>query len=155
MSGGAIVGTAFFVLLTFAALSSAIAILQPAVSYLEENWDMSIKKAAIVAGSLCWAVGIFSVLSLTSWSEYYPLAGMFSTFETSNIMGIIDYVTANYMMLVGGILIAVFSGWLFKGDWVEKEFDGIHPMLKTVWLWLARVVAPVSVTIALYSALTA
>ncbi len=155
MNGGAIVGTAFFVLLTFAALSSCIAILQPAVSYLEENWNMSIKKAAIVAGSLCWTIGILSVLSLTTWSEYYPLAGMFDTFATSNIMGIIDYVTANYMMLVGGILIAVFSGWLFKDGWAEKEFDGVHPLLYKTWLWLARVVAPVSVTIALYSALTA
>jgi NSS family neurotransmitter:Na+ symporter len=154
MQAGALVGTIFFVLLTFAALSSCIAILQPAISYLEESHGMSIKKSALLAGASAWLLGIFSIVSYNVWSGYYPLS-MFKTFENSTIMGIIDYATANYMMLVGGILIAVFSGWMLKSGSMEKEFDGVNPVLFKIWLWLARVVAPVAVTVALYAALSA
>ncbi|MGY8986355.1 MAG: sodium-dependent transporter [Sphingomonadales bacterium] len=154
MSGGSFIGSIFFILLTFAALSSCIAILQPAVSYLEESWGFNVKKAALTAGGSVWILGIFSVLSANVWAGYYPLS-MFETFSTSTIENIIDYATANYMMLFGGILIAIFSGWLFKDGWAEKEFEGVHPILFKTWLWLARIVAPVAVTIALYTALTA
>lgn len=154
MQAGAFVGTIFFVLLTFAALSSCIAILQPAISYLEESHDMSIKKSAFIAGGTAWLLGIFSIVSYNVWSGYYPLS-MFKTFENSTVMGIIDYATANYMMLVGGILIAVFTGWMFKSNWMEEEFDGVHPVLFKTWQWLARIVAPVAVTIALYAAISA
>lgn len=154
MNLGAIVGSIFFLLLTFAALSSAIAILQPAVSYLEESWGMSVGKSSVVAGGAAWALGIGSVLSYNLWSTYYPL-GFMKTFETSTVMGVIDFITANYMMLGGGILIAVFVGWSFKYDWVKEEFKDESPILFAIWLWLARVVAPASVAIALYFQLSA
>jgi len=153
MNLGAIVGTVFFLLLSFAALSSAIAILQPAVSYLEESWGMSVKKSALVAGIAAWAIGVGSVLSYNHLAEFYPLS-FFDTFDDSTILGVIDYITANYMMLVGGILIAIFVGWSFKPEWVRSEFKGKNQLLFTIWLWLARVVAPVAVAIALYTQLT-
>ena len=124
------------------------------VSYLEESWGMSIKGASMAAGGLAWALGIGSVLSYTLWSTFYPL-GFMETFETSTVMGIIDFITANYMMLGGGILIAVFVGWSFKDDWIKEEFKNESPILFTIWLWLARVVAPASVAIALFFQLTA
>jgi NSS family neurotransmitter:Na+ symporter len=154
MNLGVVVGSVFFLLLTFAALSSAIAILQPAVSYLEESWGMSVKKAAVTAGGAAWFLGIGSVLSFNLWKGYYPLSFL-KTFETSTVMGVVDFITANYMMLVGGILIAVFVGWSFKPGWAESEFRNENPVLFTIWLWLARVFAPAAVAIALYVQLTA
>ena len=153
MNLGAIVGSIFFLLLTFAALSSAIAILQPAVSYLEESWGMSVKKAAVSAGGVAWFLGIGSVLSYNYWAEFYPLS-FIEGFDTSTVMGVIDFITANYMMLGGGILIAVFVGWSFKPGWAESEFKKENQLLFTIWLWLARVFAPASVAIALYFQLT-
>lgn len=153
MNLGAIVGSVFFLLLTFAALSSAIAILQPAVSYLEESWGMSVKKSALVAGITAWALGIGSVLSYNLWLEFYPL-DFIDTFETSTVMGIVDFITANYMMLVGGILISVFVGWSFKSEWIKNEFrDEKNPMWFKAWLWLVRIVAPLAVAVALINQL--
>ena len=154
MDLGIVVGSVFFLLLTFAALSSAIAILQPAVSYLEESWGMSVKKATVTAGGAAWFLGIGSVLSYNLWKGYYPLS-FFDTFQTSTVMDVVDFITANYMMLVGGILIALFVGWGFKPGWAESEFKGENPVLFTIWLWLARVFAPAAVAIALYVQLTA
>ena len=70
-------------------------------------------------------------------------------------MGVVDFITANYMMLVGGILISVFVGWSFKSEWVKGEFEGEHPLMFTIWLWLVRIVAPAAVTIALANQLFA
>lgn len=154
MEYGGAVGTVFFLLLTFAALSSAIAIIQPAVSYLEESHGMSVKASALTAGAVAWFIGLGSILSYNVWAGHYPLP-MFDTFRDSNFMSVIDYVTANYLMLVGGILIAVFVGWSFKADWVKSEFKGDNPIFFNTWLWLVRVVAPASVAIALYFQLTA
>ena len=153
MEYGGAVGTVFFVLLTFAALSSAIAIIQPAVSYLEESHGLSVKAASLTAGAVAWFIGLGSIFSYNIWAGHYPLP-MFDTFRESNFMGVVDFVTANYMMLVGGILIAVFVGWSFKSDWVKSEFEGEHPLMFTIWLWLVRIAAPASVAIALYFQLT-
>lgn len=154
MNLGAPVGTVFFLLLTFAALASCIAILQPSVSYLEERWGFSVKGATLTAGAAAWALGLFSVLSYAGWRDYFPLAAWFETFETSTVRDIIDFVTANYMMLVGGILIALFVGWSFKSDWLGGEFKGLSPVYYHAWLWLVRIVAPAAVAIALYNQLT-
>ena len=154
MQFGGAVGTVFFVLLTFAALSSAIAIIQPAVSYLEESHGLSVKAASLTAGAVAWFIGLGAIFSYNIWAGHYPLP-MFETFEEAHFMGVVDYVTANYLMLVGGILIAVFVGWSFKSEWVKGEFEGEHPIVFTIWLWLVRIVAPASVAIALYFQLTA
>ena len=154
MNLGVVVGSVFFLLLTFAALSSAIAILQPTVSYLEGTWNMSVRKATLTAGGAAWFLGIGSVLSFNIWKGYYPLS-FFETFEDSTVMGVVDFITANYMMLVGGILIALFVGWSFKTDWIKEEFRDENPVLLMIWLWLARVFAPAAVAIALYVQLTA
>jgi neurotransmitter:Na+ symporter, NSS family len=149
MQFGVVVGTVFFVLLFFAAFTSCIAILQPAVSYLEERWNMSIKKAALVAGAGAWVLSLGSILSFNAWAGLYPLR-LFDTFAESTIMDIVDFVTANYMMLVGGILISLFVGWSFKPDWMKHEFKGMNPLWYTLWLWLVRVFSPAAVAIALY-----
>lgn len=154
MNFGAVVGGIFFLLLTFAALTSCIAILQPAVSYLEESHGMGVKKATLVAGGTVWILGLASVLSVNIWAGFYPLS-MFETFETSTVTGIIDFFTANYMMLGGGILIAIFTGWQFKEGWARSEFGENEGLIYTAWLWLARVFAPAAVAIALFTQLMA
>lgn len=152
MRFGTAVSSVFFILLTFAALSSAIAIIQPAVSYLEEKHGMSVRSAAYTAGAVAWFIGLGSVFSYNVWAGHAPLP-MFETFDDTNFMGVVDFITANYMMLVGGILIAVFVGWSFKSDWVKGEFKDDHPLFFTIWLWLVRIVAPAAVTIALVNQL--
>lgn len=154
MDLGAGVGTMFYLLLFFAAFTSCIAILQPAVSYLQRRWDMSVSMAAVVAGIVAWCLGAGSVLSFNLWKSFYPLS-VFNIFRASTILDIVDFVTANYMMLVGGILISLFVGWCFKKEWIEDEFRGLNPVWRILWLWLVRLISPLAVVLALYYQLTA
>ena len=110
---------------------------------------MGVRKAALVAGAGAWILGIGSILSFNVWAGLYPL-GMFETFASKTVLDIIDFVTANYMMLVGGILISLFVGWNFKVEWMKAEFKDVNPAFFTIWLWLVRIVSPAAVAIALY-----
>lgn len=147
MTGGQFVGGAFFLLLTFAALSSSIAILQPAVSYLEESHGMSASKAAIVASVAAWVIGFGSVFAYNIWSDITIIGDR-------NFMDSIGYVTDNIMMPLGGILIALFAGWKFKIKDLKEEFgEAADSIYFTAWLWLSRVVAPAAVTYIMISGL--
>lgn len=150
MNFGSFVGAIFFVLLTFAALTSCIAILQPAVAYLEESWGFSVIKATITSAGAAWVIGIGCVLSYNVWAGWYPL-NFIGFFEGQTFMGVIDYVTANIMMPVGGILIALFTGWKISAEMTRGEFGEGEDLIHTIWLWLSRVVAPAGVAWIMYT----
>ena len=144
MPGGAIFGALFFLLLAFAAITSIIAIIEPIVAYAEDRWHMKRTMACVVFGLIGWAIGIASVFSFNVWKGVTPLA-MFDVFEGKTIYDLIDYFTANIMMPVGAILIALFVGWRMKPEMIEGDLSFSHPLLFKTWLWIMRVVAPIAI----------
>jgi len=153
MPGGAVFGALFFLLLAFAAITSIIAILEPIVAYAEDRWHMKRAAACVVFGFLGWSIGIASVLSFNAWSDVTPLA-MFDVFDGKTVYDLIDYFTANIMMPVGAILIALFVGWRMKPAMIEGDLSFSHPLLFKTWLWIMRVVAPLAILGILVSGLT-
>jgi len=144
MPGGAVFGALFFLLLAFAAITSIIAIIEPIVAYAEDRWHMKRTMACVVFGILGWAIGMASVLSFNLWKGVTPLA-MFAVFEGKTIYDLIDYFTANIMMPVGAILIALFVGWRMKPEMIEGDLSFSHPLFFKTWLWIMRVVAPIAI----------
>jgi len=153
MPGGAVFGALFFLLLAFAAITSIIAILEPIVAYAEDRWHMKRTTACVVFGFIGWAIGIASVLSFNAWNDVTPLA-MFNVFDGKTVYDLIDYFTANIMMPVGAILIALFVGWRMKPEMIEGDLSFSHPLLFKTWLWIMRVVAPLAILGILVSGLT-
>jgi NSS family neurotransmitter:Na+ symporter len=144
MPGGAIFGALFFLLLAFAAITSIIAIIEPIVAYAEDRWHMRRTVACVVFGFLGWLIGIGSVLSFNIWKDV-TLLGMFDVFAGKTIFDLIDYFTANIMMPLGAILIALFVGWRMKPEVFEKELHFSRPWLLRTWIWMLRVVAPLAI----------
>ena len=70
---GVIFGKLFFVLLSIAALSSAISLLEPGVAWIVESLKTKRYKAAIGLGSIAWILGIFSALSFNLLSDFTPI----------------------------------------------------------------------------------
>ena len=139
MPGGAFFGTLFFTLLTFAAWSSAISLIEPAVAWLVENRAWSRIKASVLAGVVTWLVGIGSVLSFNHWKEIKLFGKTF--------FGVLDYLTANIMLPLGGVFIAIFVGWIMsRRSTLDELAMGDHAGYKIWWI-LVRVVAPVAVVI--------
>jgi len=70
---------------------------------------------------------------------------MFAVFEGKTIFDLIDYFTANIMMPLGAILIALFVGWRMQPEVLEKELNFGSPILFRTWVWMIRVVAPIAI----------
>lgn len=143
MPGGSIFGAVFFLLLAFAAITSLIAIIEPIIAYAEEKWGMQRTKGCVVFGFLAWLIGIGSVLSFNAWQGFTPL-DMIKALEGKTLYHLIDYITANLLMPIGAILIAVFVGWRMKRESLVEELPVMGPKLFTFWLWMIRTLVPLA-----------
>ena len=152
MPGGTIFGAIFFLLLAFAGVTSLIAIIEPIIAYAVDKWAMSRRLACVLFGSLAWLIGVGTVLSFSSWSNFAPL-GFLGIFEGMTIFDLIIYFTENLLMPLGGILIALFVGWRLRPDVLAEELSFGSTALFNVWLWTVRIVAPLAIIGVLYTSL--
>ncbi|MEO0615683.1 MAG: sodium-dependent transporter [Pseudomonadota bacterium] len=140
MPGGIVFSTLFFVLLSFAALTSAIGLMEPAVAWTVERFGLTRRAAAIMIGMVIWFVGIGTALSTNVMSEFRILGlDWFSA---------VDYLTSNIMLPLGGVLITVFAGWFMSRKSTSSELGGDSSIV-TAWRFLARYVAPIGVLLVL------
>jgi NSS family neurotransmitter:Na+ symporter len=146
MTGGIIFGTLFFILLFFAALTSAIGSLEPVVAWVEEHRGIKRSSAAIITCSSAFVIGLGSVFSFNIWSGWRPL-GFTGRFADSGFFDLIDYVTANLMMPLGGLLLALFVGWRISPQAVADELNIQNPWFFKTWFWLLRWVVPTSIAV--------
>lgn len=148
--GGLVFGTLFFILLFFAALTSVIGCLEPMIAWWEERFRMVRWKAAILVSASVFVLGLGTVFSFNLWSAWRPLA-FIDRFADFGYFEILDYVTANLMMPLGGILLAIFVGWRVRSQDIGQELQMRSPLLYRSWFWLLRWVAPLSIAGILYS----
>lgn len=152
MTGGVVFGAMFFILLAFAAVTSIIALIEPIVRYSEGRWGMRRRNGVLVFGTLAWAIGLLTVFSFNIWSDVTPL-GHFAAFAGKTIFDLIDYFTANVMMPLGGILMALFAGWLVKPAVLADDLNFGGATLFKAWLWMIRIVVPLAILWVLYTSI--
>ncbi len=140
MPYSALFAAIFFLLLVFAALSSAISLIEPAVARLTEKRPISRVGATWLVGGLSWLLGIGSVLSFNLLSAN-KLAG-------KTFFDWMDYLTSNIMLPLGGMLIAIFAGWVMHKKSSQDEL-AIKGFGYQSWLFLTRFVAPLAVLLVL------
>jgi len=139
MTGGLFFATLFFILLTFAAWTSSLGLIEPAIAWMTESLNWSRVKASAVAGSTIWFLGLGSVFSFNIWSgEEYRIFGR-------NIFDNIDYLATNIMLPLGGFAISIFAGWVMCRVSSSDELGIGTGRGYTAWLWLSRIVAPLAV----------
>ncbi|HET8801081.1 MAG TPA: sodium-dependent transporter, partial [Marinobacter sp.] len=144
MPMGSLFGTLFFVLLIFAAWTSGISLLEPIVEWLEEQKGMNRMVSTLGAGLVCWALGIASILSLNLWADFAPL-NFVPMLEGKTIFDLLDFFTANILLPLGGLLVAVFAGWVMSRKVLESELALSAPMFR-LWYVTLRFITPVAVT---------
>lgn len=138
MPGGVLFGSIFFVLVSIAAWSSAISLLEPCVAWLIETKNMGRITANLLLAGFAWLLGLGSVLSFNIWSEY-KLAG-FTFFD------FLDFLTANIMLPLSGLMIALFVGFVMKEEAVNAELEGTSSLVAEFWRATLRYIAPVAIT---------
>ena len=154
MEAGVLIGTLFFILLVFAAWSSAISLIEPAVAWMVENRGMNRIYASVWCGVLTWFVGLGTVFSFNLWqNETWSLTLFGHTlFENKTFFDTLDGLTANIMLPMGGLFIAIFAGWLMKTESSKNELNTTESGYN-IWQILIRFVAPTAVMIVFLQAI--
>ncbi len=139
MALGVLFGTLFFVLVTFAAVTSAISIVEPAMAFAVERFNAKRWHVAFLLGIVCWILGLGTVFSFNAWADLH-IVGEMTFFD------FFDFVTQKVMLPLGGLLIAVFTAWVLPKKIVQAQLKlpGGRPV-EVLWEVLIRVVAPLGV----------
>lgn len=141
MPGGGIVGPLFFLLLTVAALTSAITLLETVVACLEDFTAISRAKLTAFTALCLWVLGLATVLSNNVWADVHPL-GFISIFETKTIFDLLDYLVSNILMPLGGICVALLAGWGLGKAALLDELQIADTALFRAFLVVIRFVVP-------------
>ena len=146
MPAGRLVATAFFLLLAIAALGSAISLLEAVVAVLDRRLRWSRPKAVLVATVSCFVVGLGTVFSFNRWDDVHPL-GEIGRYSTHTIYDLLDDATSQFMLPLGGLALAVFTGWVLSDRVIGEEL-ALDGWALAGLRWTLRVVAPVAVVAA-------
>ena len=124
--GGQFIGFLWFVLLFFAGITSSVAMAQPMISFLKENFGLSHKKATIFIGILAFVIIQFLVFYL----EYGFLEEM-------------DYWAGTFSLVIVALLEVVIFGWIFGMDkaWKEMNF-GADIKVPRIFYYIIKYVTP-------------
>jgi neurotransmitter:Na+ symporter, NSS family len=126
---GFIMAILFFALALFAAFTSSISLLEVSVSWLEERQGVTRLGAATGVGFMLWLVGAAYVFS----TEY---------------LDFMDFITGNVLLPLGGLLVAVFAGWVLSRDMLESELG--EGSIMNIWRFLMRWFVPAFVGFVLF-----
>lgn len=121
MPGGAIIGGMFFTLALFAAFTSSISLLEVSVSWLEERHGVTRWGASLGLGFALFMIG-----------AGYVFSGSYIDF--------VDFITGSIMLPLGGLMVAVFAGWILSRDMLASELG--EGQVMNVWRFVMRWVAP-------------
>lgn len=146
MRFGTIAAVVFFVLLFVAALASAISMLEIVVATLMRRFAFRRVLATAVATGTCFAAGIATVLSFSLWAGWFPVAGL-PGFERATVFDLLDYLTSNILLPLGGLAIALFGGWAVPASMLAEELR-LTPAGARALRILLRYVAPLAIVAA-------
>lgn len=142
--GGAWIGSAFFLLLFFAALTSTISVLEVPVSWAEEKKDVSRRTSALVISAVTFVFGLLAVFSFNILADVHPL-GMMKAFETSTFFDLIEFFSFNILLPISGLGVAIFAGWVITGRLTGEAVKWPHPMVHTGWRVLIKYLVPLAI----------
>ncbi len=153
MPGGYLFSIVFFLLLSVAAITSIVGLLEPLMSWGEDRFKISRKRLAALLVGTIGVLSIFSILSYNHLAGFTPLAWM-PGFDGKNINDILGFLTDQLMLPLGGLLIAVFAGWVMKESSTREELAVSSSWHYTLWRFLLRYLAPPAVAIMLLLGVT-
>lgn len=138
MPGGNMIASIFFILLFFAAITSSISLIEPAITYMIEKYSISRPEASIKLGFLTWLLGIGTILSFSYASDLKIFGYTF--------FDLLDNFTSKVMLPLGGLLIAIFTGFIVKRNIVFDELK-VNAFKFNFWRLLVKFIAPIAVTL--------
>ncbi len=120
---GIVIGGAFFLLLSFAALTSTVSLLEVPVSYVVDEYKMKRKKAVWVVAIVIFLLGIPSLMA----NGYSGFLSSFITYvgadSPTDFMTFLGHVANDTFLPLGGILITIFTAYVWRKENLNKEIE--------------------------------
>lgn len=140
MPFGEIFGTVFFILVTVAAWSSTISLLEPAVAYLTERFRFHRVAANLLIVFCAWLLGLTTVFSLNRWQDLNIVAGM-TPFDVST------FVTEQVLLPLGALGTAIYVGWFMSRRSLRRELAQDSTSWLVRWLTVLKFVSPLLIAV--------
>jgi len=148
MPGGLVVGTFFFILLTVAALTSTISLLEVPVAYLVDEKKVNRKKIVWVVAAFTFIVGIPSALSHGS-SEFFTNFGLLpERLTSSDFLSQMSFIFGDFSLAFGALLLSIFVGWVWGAGKAADELEvesRFFQKTRPVWIFMIRFFIPIIV----------
>jgi NSS family neurotransmitter:Na+ symporter len=146
---GTLIGAVFFILLSIAALTSTVSLLEVVVSYFVDETTWSRKQSVWLVGGFTFLVGLPSALS-QGGSDL--LTNQISLFGQTGFLNIMDYIWGNLALALGALLLSIFVAWVWGTRQAVEELqvgaDGMFSgTLVSVWTFFLKFVCPLVIAI--------
>lgn len=142
MAGGYFFCLIFFILLTIAALTSSISLLEVAVLFITEELKISRKKATVYS-----AIGVFVLCVTASQSLHADTSLKIFGFK---VFDAFDTVTSTFLITLGGLFTVLFLGWKMKKEHFLDEFTNggtVNMGLRKIMYFIIKFLSPVAITV--------
>ena len=143
MPGGTIWATLFFLLLFFASITSTISLSEIPITFMIDEYKISRGKAIAITAVLMTIIAVLSALSFSTLSDVKLLG--------RNLFDFLDFVGPNFFMLLGGLVTAIYVGWVLKKDVIHEQLTngGKHRsrFVQPYIIFSLRYIAPVAIVI--------
>lgn len=126
MAGGVVFATLFFVLVSIAAWSSAISLLEPSVAWLDKHTPVGRIVATLIIGLLAWLGGLACIY-------------------IDNVFDYLDFIASNILLPLGALLIAIFVGWKLKRKVAKTQLADLNYYQFNLWYAVLRVFTPIGI----------
>ena len=139
---GPVFSVIFFLALTLAALTSSMSLLEVVVAYLMDEKGLDRKKAVVGTGVVLIVMNILASLSMGLLSDF--------TIFGVVIFDFFDFLTDKVFLAIGGMLVAIFVGWVMKKEDLKDEVTNggaVKFALFEGWYFLIKFVIPVLIAI--------
>lgn len=137
MPGGSIIGMLFFILVAFAAWTSAISLVEPTIAWVVENTRIKRQLACAVLGVMVWLISLSVVLSFNRWKTVNIVFGL-GIFDT------LDKLTSTIMLPLGGLLMAIFAGYFMLKHHTQEELN-LTGLSFRLWKINNNIIAPIAI----------
>ncbi len=137
---GNFVGILFFALILFAALTSAVSIMEAVVSSLMDQFHISRMRAVVIEGLIALVIGILVCLGYNKL--YFEL--LLPNGVTAQLLDLMDYISNNILMPIVAIATCILVGWILKPKFVidEVQKGGRKMGRKGLYQVMIKIVAP-------------
>ena len=139
MPGGHLVSVLFFLLLSVAAITSMVGLVEPITAWMQEHRGFERHKSALLVLVGIALLSLISTLSHNLWSGVEIFG--------ANLAAAFDYLPNQIMLPLGGFLIALFAGWFITASSAREELAMQSEVLYRGWRFLVRYLAPAAVLI--------